>query len=51
MRQRCRNCIFFVRIRYGLRGGIKGNCRIRRPNEERRGSTNACRMFKENHEN
>lgn len=42
----CKDCRFFLRVEDGSRGGIKGKCRIRRPNEIRAGSATACRMFK-----
>lgn len=51
MRQCCKDCIFFVRTENGQRGGVKGKCRIRRPNEQRTGSATTCRMFSKNQEN
>lgn len=45
MRQCCKDCIFFIQLQKGQRGGVKGKCRIRRPNEQRVGSATACRMF------
>ena len=44
----CKDCIFFVVTRNGERGGIKGRCRIRRPNEIRAGSMTACKTFGRN---
>ncbi len=41
----CKDCIFFIKTQNGQRGGIKGKCRIRKPNEKRNGSATACRMF------
>lgn len=41
----CKDCRFFLRVEDGSRGGMKGKCRIRRPNEIRAGSATACRMF------
>lgn len=45
VRQCCKDCIFFIQLQKGQRGGVKGKCRIRRPNEQRVGSATACRMF------
>lgn len=42
----CKDCAFFLREKDGLRGGIRGKCKIRRINEIRTGSMKACRMFK-----
>lgn len=42
----CKDCIFFVMTGNGKHGGIKGRCRIRRPNEIRAGSMTRCRVFK-----
>lgn len=47
-RKCCKDCILFIQIEDGLRGGVKGKCRIRRPNETRAGSMTACRMFRRN---
>lgn len=46
----CKDCIFFYQTETGNRGGVKGKCRIRRPNEKRAGSRVSCRFFKENKE-
>lgn len=43
----CKDCKFFLYTGNGSRGGAKGKCRTRRPNEVRAGSGTACRMFKE----
>ena len=51
MKKYCKDCIFFIRGESGQRGGVKGKCRIRRPNEIRAGSRIACRMFGKNQEN
>lgn len=42
----CKYCILFMRTEDGKRGGIKGKCRIRRPNETRNGSNTPCKFFK-----
>lgn len=44
----CKDCRFFLRVEDGSRGGMKGKCRIRRPNEIRAGSATACKMFGRN---
>lgn len=41
----CKEC-FFLQTGNGSRGGVKGKCRVRRPNENRIGSRTACIMFR-----
>lgn len=42
----CKDCVFFIRTEDGPHGGIKGKCRIRKPNEVRAGNMTRCKMFK-----
>lgn len=41
----CKDCNFFILRKVGERGGCKGKCRMRRPNEMRIGCATACRFF------
>lgn len=41
----CQACIHLKNRIVGKRGGIRGYCEIRRPNEQRAGRHTACRLF------
>ena len=50
VKQKCQECIFLDKKTTGKRGGIRGYCRLRYPNEQRAGSSTACRFFEKDYE-
>lgn len=43
----CEDCLNYVALDPGIRGGKKGFCKVRRQAETRRGRGKACKKFKE----